>query len=106
MNKLSPKVTLAQRQQVESLLKEYSDIFSTCIYDMGHTTLTEHAIDMGSHRLIRQPLRRHPRAHLDEIDNQVDGLLENGLIEPAASPWASNVTLVQKKDCCFRLCVC
>ena len=65
------------------MLKEYSDIFSTGTYDMGRTTLTEHAIDTGSHRPIRQSLRRHPRAHLDEIDNQVDGLLENWLIEPA-----------------------
>jgi len=72
---------------------------------MGRTTLTEHMSDTGSHRRIQQPLRRHPRAYLDEIDNQVDGLLENGLIEPAASPWASNVVLAQKKDCSFCLSV-
>jgi len=50
-------------------------------------------------------LRRHPRAHLDEIDRQVDELLQNDFVEPAASPRASNVELVKKKDGSFRLCV-
>jgi len=71
---------------------------------MGRTSLVEHSIDTGSHRPIRQALR-HLRAHLDEIDNQVDGLLENGLIQPAASPWASNIVLVKKKDGSFCLYV-
>ena len=73
-------------------------LFSRETYDMGRTNLVEHTIDTGDHRPIRQPLRRHPRAHLDEIDRQVDELLRNGFVEPAASPWASNVVLVRKKD--------
>jgi len=80
-------------------------LFSRETYDMGRTNLVEHTIDTGDHRPIRQPLRRHPRAHLDEIDRQVDELLQNGFVEPAASPWASNVVLVRKKDGSFRLCV-
>jgi len=72
---------------------------------MGRTNLVQHTIDTGDHRPIRQPLRRHPRAHLDEIDRQVDELLQNGFVEPAASPWVSNVVLVRKKDGSFRLCV-
>jgi len=63
------------------------------------------SIDTGNNRPIRQALRRHPRAHLDIIDQQVNELLENGFIEPAASPWASNVVLVRKKDGSHRLCI-
>ena len=65
----------------------------------------EHTIDTGDHRLIHQGLRRHLRAHLDIIDSQVSDLLKNDFIEPAASPWASNVVLVRKKDGSHRLCV-
>jgi len=105
MSKLPPEVTAEQRQQVEDLLREYSDTFSTGTFDMGRTTLVEHTIDTGTQKPMRQALRRHPQAHLEEIDNQIGGLLEHGLIEPAASPWASNVVLVKKKDGSFRLCV-
>ena len=40
-----------------------------------------------------------------EIDRQVEELTRHDLVEPAASPWASNVLLVRKKDGSFRLCV-
>lgn len=72
---------------------------------MGRTTLVEHMIDTGNNRPIRQCLRRHPRAHLEEIDRQVNELLQNDLVEPAASPWASNVVLVRKKDGSYRPCI-
>ena len=72
---------------------------------MGCSTLVEHTIDTGTQKPIRQALRRHPQAHLHESDNQVGGLLEHGLIEPAASSWVSNVVLLKKKDGSFRLCV-
>jgi len=67
--------------------------------------MVEHVIETGDHRPIRQRLRRHPIAHLDAIDQQVDDLLRKDFIEPAASPWASNVVLVRKKDGSHRLCV-
>ena len=85
------------------LLKDYQDVFSKGT--MGRTTLVEHSIDTGQYRPTRQALRRHPRAHLHEIDRQVDELQQNDFIEPAASPWASNVVLVKKKDDSYRLCV-
>ena len=105
LQKLPAKVTEEQQQQIVVLLQDYDSIFSREAFDMGRTNLVEHSIDTGSHRPIRQALRRHPRAHLDEIDQQVDELLQNGFVEPAASPWASNVVLVKKKDGSFHLCV-
>ena len=105
LEKLPTEVTDEQRQRIAGLMEDYDDIFSRGTFDMGRTSLVEHSIDTGSHRPIRQALRRHPRAHLDEIDRQVDELLQNDFVEPAASPWASNVVLVRKKDGSFRLCV-
>jgi len=74
-------------------------------YDMGRTSLVEHAIKTSNSRPVRQALRRHPVAHLDEIDRQVDEMLQHDIVEPAASPWASNVVMVRKKDGAYRLCV-
>jgi len=39
------------------------------------------------------------------IDRQVEEITRNGIIEPASSPWASNVVLVRKKDGTLRFCV-
>jgi len=72
---------------------------------MGRTTLVEHTIDTGKNRPIWQSLRRHPLAHLDEIDRQVEELQQAGFVEAAASPWPSNVVLVKKKDGSYRLYV-
>jgi len=69
------------------------------------THLTDHRIDTGDHRPIRQPLRRQPFQHLEVIDKQVEDMKTAGIIEPAASPWASNVVLVKKKDGSLRFCV-
>ena len=97
LQKLTTDITYEQRQQIVEFLQEYDDMFSKGMHDMGRTKLVEHSIDTGQNRPIREPLRRHPYAHLAEIDRQVNGLLENGFIEPAASPWASNVVLVRKR---------
>jgi hypothetical protein len=50
-------------------------------------------------------MRQHPYAHLDEIERNVQELLAAKVIEPATSPWASNVLLVKKKDGTWRFCV-
>ena len=104
LDKLPDDLTNEQHMQVGDLLHEYDDIFSKGPYDMGRTTLVEHSIDTGNHRPFRQ-VRRHPMAHLEVIDNQVGELVRHDLVEPAASPWASNVVLVRKKDGSHRLCV-
>ena len=104
LKELPLDITDDQRQQVIKLLLDYDSLFSRGILEMQRTTLVEHTIDTGQTRPIRQSLRRHPWAHLDEIDRQVEELQQTGFVEPAASPWASNVVLV-KKDGSYRLCV-
>ena len=69
---LPDTLTVDQRPQIDSLLTRYDDIFSRGSFDVGRTTLVEHGIDTGSNRPIRQGLRRHPMAHLDVVDKQVD----------------------------------
>ena len=45
------------------------------------------------------------RVHEQFIDEQVEKMLHNDIIEPAASPWARNVVLAKKADGCLRFCV-
>jgi len=72
---------------------------------MGLTNLIPHCIDTEGHKPFWQPLRSHPRVHEEFIDAQVDEMLRHDVIEPAASPWASNVVLAKKSDGSLRFCL-
>jgi len=80
---LPDDLTDHQRSQVIDLLENYDSIFSRGPYDMGRTTLVEHTIDTGNQRPIRQGLRRHPSAHMDVIDRQVNDMVRHEIMELA-----------------------
>jgi hypothetical protein len=94
---LPEDLTPEQRSQAENLIRRNMDVFLNNDFDIGRTHLVQHRIDIGSHRPLRQPVRRHPLAHLDLIDAHVDQMLQQDIIEPEASPWASYVVLVREK---------
>ena len=90
---------------LRSILMKHADVFSGNENDLGKTDIIMHHIDTGEARPVRQPLRRYPPAHVEAISDHVDNMLSQGTIEPASSPWASNVVLVKKKDGSFRCCI-
>jgi len=105
LSNLPGELNEEQRSKVKALLVRHRTIISTGEHDIGRTHLVEHRVDTGEHRPIRQPLRRHPFQHLEWIDDEVARMQEHGIVEPAASPWASNIVLVKKKDGSLRFCV-
>jgi len=105
MNKLPYELAGSQRSSIRELICKHKTIFLKHEYDIGKTPLVEYRIDTGDHRPIRQPLRRHSFQHLEAIDRQVEEMRQHDVIEPAASPWASNVVLVKKKNGSLRFCV-
>jgi hypothetical protein len=44
-------------------------------------------------------------AHLPLIDKRVQDMLHHDIIEPAASPWCSNIVLIRKRDNSLRFCI-
>jgi predicted aspartyl protease len=102
---LPTDLTAEQRRVMEDLIHRNADVFSKDEFDIGRSSLVQHRIDTGDNRPFRQPLRRQAIAHLDIIDAHVDQMLRQDIIEPAASPWASNVVLVRKKDGSLRFCI-
>jgi len=105
ISELSPDLDADQRHVTECLLRRYEDTFSKNDCDLGQTDLVMHRIDRGQHRPLRQPLRRHLLSQLPVIDEHVEQMLRQGIVEPVASPWSSNVVLVRRKDSMYRFCI-
>ena len=91
--------------QFRKFLTKHAKVFAANDADLGRTNLVEHHIDTGGAAPIRQAPRRIPIAQQSECDREVRTMLEQGVIEPGQSPWASPVVLVRKKDGSLRFCV-
>jgi hypothetical protein len=102
---LPSELSESQREQAAQFIRAHASVFSKSSTDLGRNSQLPHRINTGDHPPVRQPLRRQPYAHLAEIERNVQEMLAAKVIEPVASPWASNVLLVKKKDGSMRFCV-
>ena len=101
----SKKLTESELDVLTSLLSEYSDIFATPGGPLGRTDLIRHKIDTGDAMPVRLPPRRLPPAQREIANQEIDKMLEQGVVEPSDSPWAAPIVLVRKKDGTTRFCV-
>ncbi|XP_077997113.1 uncharacterized protein LOC144450384 [Glandiceps talaboti] len=90
-----------QRQEAVDLLVEYQDIFSDV---PGKTDLIEHRVIINSEIPIYQKPYRLPLATKDIVKQELDKMIEAGIVQPSQSPWASPIVLVPKKDGSMRFC--
>ena len=104
MQTLPEELTEPQRQAIKQLFERYEDVMSKSDLDVGETHLIEHRVQTGAHPPIRQPLRRHPTAYNDAVDEHIDDLLRHGILEPCQGPWASNIVIVRRKNGKIRCC--
>ncbi len=99
---IDPSLADQAKENILSTLLQYADVFDE---SLGHTSVIEHKIDTGSSQPIRQYPRRLPYAYREETKAQVAEMLEQGVIQPSSSPWASPIVLVKKKDGKYRFCI-
>ena len=73
---------------------------------LGEISVTEHRIELRDGvKPIRQMPYRQGIAMRDLASEEIRKMLEHGVIEPAASEWASPIVFVPKKDGTKRFCV-
>ena len=84
---------------------KFQDSFSKHEWDIGLTNLTEHPINTGDAKPVKQPPRRVPLAYAAEEKKAIEDLKAKGVIRNSVSPWASPIVLVHKKDGGVRPCV-
>ena len=105
VKRVDSSVTTDIKDQLRSMLTKYSSVLSRDELDLGWTDLVKHRIDTEGAQPFRQQMRRYPPAQLEIIDKHLEDMMQQGVIEPAASPYASNVVLAKKKDGTYRCCI-
>ena len=71
----------------------------------GQTEVTDQGVDVQGNAPYIQRWRPWPLAKKKAADEQIDKMLEEGVIEPSDSRWASHAVMVTKKDGSHRFCV-
>ncbi|XP_057376131.1 uncharacterized protein LOC130697026 [Daphnia carinata] len=95
------------RSAMKALLTRYHHLFyhdSNATY-LKSTNTTEHHIDTGNHTPIRTAPYRVSRKEREAIQSQVTNMLQDDIIQPSSSPWASPVVMVPKKNGELRFCI-
>lgn len=69
------------------------------------TTLTEHVIEVGSSRPIRQRCYVVSPRVQEAIHAEVDRMLADGIIEPSHSEWSSPIVMMKKPNGTYRFCL-
>lgn len=94
-----------QHQQVNELLIRFASTFAGPDGQLGNTDLVTHSIDTQGAVPIKCRYRPPGHAMRKVVDENLDKMLEMGVIEPIVSPWSSPIVLVRKKDGSIRFCV-
>jgi hypothetical protein len=94
-----------QQEQFNQLLEENQDMFATDISQLGRTNIIQHKIDTGIEKPVKQRFYRSNPIEEQFIEEEIQRLLQKGLVVKSFSPWASPVVVVGKKNGKQRLCV-
>ena len=83
------------------VLEQHKKLFSTT---PGHTALAEHFIDTTG-TPVKIPTCRIPANYRVEVEEQIQAMLQEGIIEESSSPWMSPAVFVCKKNGDVRICI-
>ena len=85
---------------------KYSNVFAKASHGLPFDREIEFSIDiiLGTQPIYKAPYRMVP-AELKELKEQLQELINRGLIRPSISPWREPVLFVKKKDGSMRLCI-
>ena len=91
------RTDIDEQQEIFRFCQTFQSSFSCTENDISLTNLTEHAINTGDARPLRQRPRRVPSALAADEKQAIQTLLHQGVIVESASPWVSPIVLVKKE---------
>jgi len=92
---VSPDLTPAQKDELWSLIRTYSDIFSNA---PGKTDVIEHRIVLTDSNPVRAKAYPVPYSLREEVKVELSEMVKLGIVEPSNSPYSSPLLMVKKKD--------
>ena len=90
---------------VDELIKKHENLFSKSEGELSFTDVYTMDIDVEGAKPFKQKAYRVPLLKRQIIDDEIEKMLEMGVIEPSKSNWSSPVTLQPKKDNSTRFCI-
>ena len=101
----APGVAGAERDRLWELIRSHRDVFALTDAELGQTNLVTHRIDTRDMDPIKIPPHRASPAKMPIIREEVQSMLDKGVIQPSKSPYSAPIVLQKKKDGSWRFCV-
>lgn len=95
------KLTLPQQQELDGIIENAKNMMGK---GLGCANQVEHVIETSS-APIKQRYYPVSPAIQKIISTELDKMLEDNIVEPSNSAWASPIVMVKKKDGSYRFCV-
>lgn len=102
---INPNLSIAERESVLQVIREYKDAFGWTSNNFGRTDLVEHSIELTTHKPTKIAAYKTQPEKQRIIDEKIAEMLHDGIIEPSRSPFSSPVVLARKKSGEWRFCV-
>ncbi|CAH2088533.1 unnamed protein product [Euphydryas editha] len=87
------------------LLNKYRHCFAFSLSELGHSSICEMSIDLHSSEPVVYRPYRLAMKEKEVVREMMNELLENDIVRPSVSPFASPIVLVRKKSGEYRLCI-
>ncbi|GFV44383.1 retrovirus-related Pol polyprotein from transposon 412 [Trichonephila clavipes] len=103
---MSPELSDEQRNKLSELLRKFSGLFTKTDKSTAAKTNVKHRIFTGDHAPINQRAYRVSPTERRIIHEEVQKMLDEGIVQPSESPWSSPVVLeagikLNSKKCLF-----
>lgn len=86
-----------EKANLISLCKEYSDIFYLENETLTFTNKIKHKINTTDEIPVHSKTYRYPYVHREEVQQQIQKMLDQGIIRPSSSAWSAPIWIVPKK---------
>ena len=100
--KISSKLSASQKRDMKNLVFQYRDVFTD---KPGTTNLAKHKIEMVTDDPVRVKPYPIPYSLREELKQDMEQMLDMGVIRKSDSPYSSPIVIVRKKDGSNRICI-